>query len=136
MPTFHKASALFRINIFIKIKLNLFKVISLGYLKMFKASTLFSYLNIKIKRVTHSREQGMLLVEVILIAVFLATVAIGTSYFFAQTKATMTSSSQVMECQTIAKQALESVVSLGTRLYGYKIKVHDTIRPLLGVSFY
>ena len=64
----------------------------------------------------------MMLVEVILIAVFLATVAIGTSYFFAQTKATMSSSSQVMECQTIAKQALESVVSLGTRLYGYRIK--------------
>ena len=34
----------------------------------------------------------------------------------------MKSSSQVIGCQTIAKQALESVVSLGTRLYGYKIK--------------
>ena len=68
----------------------------------------------------------MMLVEVILIAVFLATVAIGTSYFFAQTKATMTSSSQVMECQTIAKQALESVVSLGTRLYGYKVSHRES----------
>ena len=65
----------------------------------------------------------MLLIEVILIAVFLASIAIGTSYFFAQTKVTMRSSSQVMGCQTIAKQALESVVSLGTRLYGYRI--HD-----------
>ena len=66
-----------------------------------------------------------MLVEVILIAVFLASIAIGTSYFFAQTKVTMRSSSQVMGCQTIAKQALESVVSLGTRLYGYKINHRD-----------
>ena len=92
---------------------------------MFKTSTPPPppYYSLGVRRFTRPRERGMLLVEVILIAVFLATVAIGTSYFFAQTKATMTSSSQVIGCQTIAKQALESVVSLGTRLYGYRI--HD-----------
>ena len=77
-----------------------------------------------VKRFTHRGQQGMMLVEIILIAVFLATVAIGTSYFFAQTKVTMSSSSQVMQCSTIAKQALENVVSLGARLYGYRINYH------------
>ena len=67
----------------------------------------------------------MLLVEIILIAVFLAAAAISASYFFTQTKLTMSSSSQVMQCSTIAKQALESVVSLGVRLYGYKIHHTD-----------
>ena len=66
-----------------------------------------------------------MLVELILIAVFLASVAIGASYFFTQTKVTMRSSSQVAKCQTIAKQALENVVSLGTRLYGYRIHHRD-----------
>ena len=66
-----------------------------------------------------------MLVEVIVIAIFLGVAAIGITYFFTQTKITMSSSSQVMKCQTIVKQALENVVSLGTRLYGYKIK-HDT----------
>ena len=79
-----------------------------------------------VKRFTHRGQQGMMLVEIILIAVFLATVAIGTSYFFAQTKVTMSSSSQVMQCSTIAKQALENVVSLGARLYGYKIGHTDS----------
>ena len=67
----------------------------------------------------------MTLVETILIAIILVSVALATSYFFAQTQITMKSSSQVMKCQTIVKQALENAVSLGTRLYGYKIK-HDT----------
>ena len=77
-----------------------------------------------VKRFTHRSQHGMMLVEIILIAVFLATVAIGTSYFFAQTKVTMSSSSQVTQCSTIAKQALENVVSLGARLYGYRINYY------------
>ena len=64
---------------------------------------------------------GIMLVEVILIAVFLATIAVSTPYFFAQNQAVMRSSSQTIECQTIAKQALNNTVSLGARLYGYKI---------------
>ena len=73
-----------------------------------------------------------MLVEIILIAVFLATVAIGTSYFFAQTKVTMSSASQVAKCDTIAKQALENVVSLGARLYGYRMNDLDVLsyKPL------
>ena len=66
-------------------------------------------------------EAGMTLIEAILIAVLLAAIAVSTSYFFNQNKAVMRSSSQVMRCQTIVKQALENTVSLGTRLYGYKI---------------
>ena len=73
----------------------------------------------------HLRERGMTLIEVILIALFLAGTAIGATYFFAQTKVTMSSSSQVTQCNTIAKQALENVVSLGTRLYGYKINHNE-----------
>ena len=69
----------------------------------------------------YMNEAGMTLIEVILIAVFLAAIAVSTSYFFNQNKAVMRSSSQVMRCQTIVKQALENTVSLGTRLYGYKI---------------
>ena len=97
-------------------------------IKMFKFFNFFLTLMKKrgggVKRFTHRGQQGMMLVEIILIAVFLATVAIGTSYFFAQTKVTMSSSSQVMQCSTIAKQALENVVSLGARLYGYRINYH------------
>ena len=66
----------------------------------------------------------MTLIEVILMAVFLITAAIGTAHFFVQTRATMSSSSQAMSCQTIAKEALDNVVSLGSRLYGYRIH-HD-----------
>ena len=67
----------------------------------------------------------MTLVEVILIAVFLIGTTLGTAFFFTQTKIIMKSSSQIMGCQTIAKEALENTVSLGTRLYGYRIK-HST----------
>ena len=68
----------------------------------------------------------MLLVEIILAALFLAAAAIGTAYFFTQTKVTMSSSSQTMECQTIVKQALENTVSLGSRLYGYRINYRES----------
>ena len=71
-----------------------------------------------------SHERGMTLIEVILMAVFLITAAIGTAHFFAQTRVTMSSSSQAMSCQTIAKEALDNVVSLGARLYGYKINYY------------
>ena len=66
--------------------------------------------------------RGITLIETVVIATLLAGAAFGVTYFFAQTKTTMNSSSQLMECQTIAKQALEKVVSLGSRLYGYSIK--------------
>ena len=79
----------------------------------------------KMKLHTHFRQRGMALVEVILIAVFLGVLAVGTTYFFAQTQTTLRSSSQTMGCQVIAKQALENVVSIGTRLYGYKINNQD-----------
>ena len=52
--------------------------------------------------------------------------AVGATYFFTQNRVTMSSSSQVMECQTIVKQALERTVSLGTRLYGYKINNNES----------
>ena len=38
----------------------------------------------------------------------------------------MSSSSQTMECQTIVKQALENTVSLGSRLYGYRINYRES----------
>ena len=66
--------------------------------------------------------RGITLIETVVIATLLAGAAFGVTYFFAQTKTTMSSSSQLMECQTIAKQALAKVVSLGSRLYGYGIK--------------
>ena len=88
---------------------------------MFKASTSSS---LGVKYFSRFRERGMLLVEIILSALFLAAAAIGTVYFFTQTKVTMSSSSQVMSCQTIAKGALENTVSLGSRLYGYRIHYH------------
>ena len=91
---------------------------------MFKLPYCFYSLGIKLR--FRSREWGMTLVEVILIAVFLGVLAIGTTYFFAQTQITMRSSSQSMECQGIAKQALENVVSMGTRLYGYTINNKDS----------
>ena len=94
-----------------------------NYLK--QTITFYTSFRAGIKFYASSRESGMTLIEVILIAVFLATMAIGTSYFFTQTKITMSSSSQVTKCQTIAKQALEKVVSLGSRLYGYKIHHKD-----------
>ena len=68
---------------------------------------------------------GMMLVEVVLMAVFLAAIAIATPYFFAQTQATMKSSSQTIGCQSIAQQALINTVSLGARLYGYKVNHSD-----------
>ena len=108
------------------------KINSLVNLKLFnrlsnlkKTVTSLTFFSVGIKFYVRSRESGMMLVEVILIAVFLLGTALGATYFFTQTEVTMKSSSQVIECQTIVKQALEDVVSLGTRLYGYKIK-HDT----------
>ena len=95
-----------------------------SYLKLLKSHPP-PYYSLGTKHYTHSYQKGMLLVEVILAAVFLIITALGTIYFFTQTKTTMSSSSQVMECQVIVKQALEDVISLGTRLYGYKIK-HST----------
>ena len=94
-----------------------------NYLK--KTITSPNSFSIRIKFYAHSRERGMTLIEVVLMALFLVTTVIGVAYFFAHTKTSMSSSSQVMDCQFVVKQALENVVSLGTRLYGYKIKHHD-----------
>ena len=71
-------------------------------------------------------QRGMLLLEMILIALFLGGIALSASYYFTQTKATLSSSSQSTSCQNIVKQALEDTVSLGARLYGYKIKHSDS----------
>ena len=109
---------IYKINFFIYLN-RLFKFINLVYLKYLPPPPYFS---LGIKFIARSRERGMTLVEVVLSALFLIAAAIGTVYFFAQTKVTMSSSSQSMECQTVAKQALEKVVSLGSRLYGYQIK--------------
>ena len=68
--------------------------------------------------------KGFTLVEAVIISVLIAGVAFGATYFLAQNKTVMLSSAQIMGCQEIAKEALESVVSLGSRLYGYKIN-HD-----------
>ena len=107
------------------VKLRLFNIIRLYFLNNSKRIIpIFSYQKTKLS-FHFFHERGMMLVEVIVIAIFLGVAAIGITYFFTQTKITMSSSSQVMKCQTIVKQALENVVSLGTRLYGYKIK-HDT----------
>ena len=114
MCVFFKLSFLLNINFLEFIKL-------VGLFKMFKASASSS---LGVKYFSRFRERGMLLVEIILSALFLAAAAIGTAYFFTQTKVTMSSSSQVMSCQTIAKGALENVVSLGSRLYGYRIHYH------------
>ena len=73
--------------------------------------------------------RGITLIETVVVASILAVGAFGVAYFLSQTQITMSSSSQLMECQVIAKQALEKVMSLGTRLYGYRIK-HD--KPELG----
>ena len=109
-----------------------FRINSLVNLKLFnrlsnlkKTVTSLTFFSIGIKFYAHSRERGMTLVEVILIAVFLVATVTGVAYFFTHTKTTMSSSSQVMDCQFVVKQALENTVSLGTRLYGYKIKHHN-----------
>ena len=127
MLFFQVLKKLFIFNFFVNfVKFKLFRMNSLGYLKCLnQPPPPPPYFSLGIKPLAHSRERGMLLVEIILSALFLISIAIATSYFFAQTRTTMSSSSQVMECQTIVKQALENVVSLGSRLYGYKIK-HST----------
>ena len=68
--------------------------------------------------------KGITLVEAVIISVLIAGVAFGATYFLAHNRSISLSSSQTMGCQEIAKQALDSVVSLGGRLYGYKIN-HD-----------
>ena len=96
---------------------NIFKFIKKNQLKNQKRC-----LSVKLKiDEGYMNEAGIMLVEVILIAVFLASLAVATPYFFAQNQAVMRSSSQTIECQTIAQQALTNTVSLGARLYGYKI---------------
>ena len=76
-------------------------------------------------------QQGISLVEVLLLAVFLAALSLSSAYYFTQTSATISSSSQVLQCQTIAQQALAKVVSLGARIYGYKINQNIYSKPLL-----
>ncbi len=92
---------------------------------MLKISHLHSYLNLGNRFYICSCQRGFMLLESLLIAVFLGAMAVGVTYFFTQNRVTMSSSSQVMGCQTIVKQALERTVSLGTRLYGYKINNNE-----------
>ena len=100
----------------------LFKIIKTDYFKyLFRVKIPFL-----LKPFMQLSQRGMLLLEMILMALFLGAIAFGTFYYFAQTKATLSSSSQTTSCQTVIKQALESAVSLGSRLYGYKINHSDS----------
>ena len=97
------------------------KIIKIDYFRyLFRLKISFLF-----KPLVKLSQRGMLLLEMILMALFLGGIALSTSYYFTQTQATLTSSSQVTNCQNIVKQALESTVSLGARLYGYKIN-HGT----------
>ena len=91
------------------------------YFKVLKKYVNLSSLHFKPTIKSIYKQCGVTLVEAVVVAAILATLAIGTTYFLAQNRATLSSSSQLMECQVIAKQALEKVVSLGSRLYGYRI---------------
>ena len=95
-------------------------------MKIFKKITPPPPYSLGVKPYIYSHERGMILIEIILAALFLAATALGSLFFFTQTKVTMSSSSQIMECQGITKQALENVVSIGVRLYGYRINHNDT----------
>ena len=75
-------------------------------------------------------QRGISLLETILIALFLAGLALSIPHYFLQTRTTMRSVSQATLCQSIARQALDNVVSLGARLYGYKINKGLYSKPL------
>ena len=101
---------------------NINRTVYFKYLKsLFHSSFLIYFLTKPLKL----SQRGMLLLEMILMALFLGGVALSASYYFTQTQATLKSTSQTTSCQNIVKQALESTVSLGARLYGYKIN-HKT----------
>ena len=67
---------------------------------------------------------GMGLIEMLIVMTMLALISVGTAYYFTQNQGVMHSSSQDSECQRIAQSGLSQVISLGTRLYGYRIG-HD-----------
>ncbi len=68
-----------------------------------------------------TQQRGVSLVGVLVGASLLATIAVSSTYFFTQSKITLSSTAQDSQCSMIAKKAIDRVVSLGTRLYGYKI---------------
>ena len=128
MPVFQKIFTFVKVNIFSHFCLfNVIKINRVGDFKYLKSLFHFSFLVYSLsKPLVKLSQRGMLLLEMILIALFLGAIALSTSYYFTQTQATLSSSSQVTNCQNIVKQALESTVSLGARLYGYKMNHRDS----------
>ncbi len=61
------------------------------------------------------------LVEMLIVMTMLALISVGTAYYFTQSQTVMRSSAQDSDCQSIAQSGLDRVVSLGTRLYGYRV---------------
>ena len=127
-----------KIFVFIKADIvshfSLFHINRIDYFKYLKSLSHFSFLVYFLsKPLMRLSQRGMLLLEMILMALFLGGIALSTAYYFTQTQATLTSSSQVNDCQSIVKNALEKTVSLGTRLYGYKINqgIHNLSYPPL-----
>ena len=65
-------------------------------------------------------QKGISLVEVLFVMGILATITLMTVSSLLQSQKSLNSASRGNECQAIVKNALESVASLGSRLYGYK----------------
>ena len=72
------------------------------------------------------KQLGMGLVEMLIVMTMLALISVGTAYYFTQSQTVMRSSAQDSDCQSIAQSALDRVVSLGTRLYGYRVGHTDS----------
>ena len=131
MFVFQKIFSFIKVNIFNRFHLfciifNINRKDYFKYLKSFFNFYFLAYLISKSKLSMKLSQRGMLLLEMILMALFLGGLALSTSYYFTQTQATLSSSSQATSCQNIVKQALEDTVSLGARLYGYKINHKDS----------
>ena len=80
----------------------------------------FDYLKKNHFKKCKQSQLGMGLVEMLIVITMLALISVGTAYYFTQSQTVMRSSAQDSDCQSIAQSALDRVVSLGTRLYGYK----------------
>ena len=131
MFVFRKIFSFIKVNTFNKFRL--FRIIFntnrkdyFKYLKSFFNFYFLAHLVSESKLLMKLSQRGMMLLEMILMALFLGGIALSASYYFTQTQATLSSSSQATSCQNIVKQALEDTVSLGARLYGYKINHNDS----------
>ena len=130
MFVLQKIFSFIKVNIFNRFRLFriIFNINRKDYFKCLKFhfTSSFSFFNLLSKPLMQLSQRGMMLLEMILIALFLGGLALSISYYLIQTKATLSSSSQSTTCQNIVKQALEETVSLGARLYGYKINHSDS----------